>query len=1154
MPETAPANPKRKTLIKAALVFAVGVALTVLVSVFVQNLQEDRLYATNKAQAADYLHSLERELDRKSRFLSSVAAQVVISSREDRHDDIVKKLNQLRYLITNLSEERGINFMAFVPLTGTEDVVAAKDVITTRDADNDYVLSFLKRHQSLWKVKEVVPLKNETVVFGWDKKDNLDPRYLVMAHPFFQDFSAGSEVNDGRHYAMGYVVAWVDIAQVLRRSWDDRRMPGNLIDLQIGGNQDKKLYVSYQSGLVSVSESQEGQLVKDVGHVAPFNLLGNRAVLKYLATADKKGDLFTHFHWIVLAIGVFSSALWSLMAIRVGDFRTEDDSSHTIMDDVSKKLADETAQRRVIEDVLAMNRARWHFIVDNLPVVLFAVERTGMFTLAEGRGLSAFGLEPGKVEGNSIFEVFADFPELIGIMRESLSGEERQEMVRINRHWFDMRFSPVISADGSFDGMICVATDVTGEQNIRKRLDKVNLHLRGLMDNVPTGIAFIRGGAIQWNSRALEEIFGYDHDALKGRSPEILYDDVEVFHKLEEEARQDLLERNSFIRKVLFRRADKSRFIGEITGRLVDWSNTRAGTMWVVQDLTRYLEEEKERRLSKTVFDNVVEGVMVTDAASRIVQINKAFTSITGYLEKDVMGEKPSIFKSDQHDETFFKNMWEDLNKKGEWEGEMWNRRKNGQTYLSWMNISALKDDHGNVEEYVSVFNDITSHHETQEQLNYQSNYDLLTGLPNRHLLADRFSQAAAQAKREQKSFSLIYMDLDNFKYLNESLGLEAGDFIIKAIAKRLDKALRSVDTVARISGDEFIILLIGAGDEEAASHVVGNLAVAISEPLQVKGHDDDLLMSASCGLAMYPRDGDTLAELTPKAEAAMHRAKEVERGLFMFFTEDMNTQAQERLQLETKLRKALDNDEFELYYQPKVDLETGEVFGAEALIRWINPELGLVGPDKFIPIAEETGLIVPIGEWVFKTACAQLKQWQDEALSLKNVAVNLSGRQFTKPDLAHDLISIINETGIDPKSLEVEITESFIASSETGVVDALNLLSNTGVQLSVDDFGTGYSSLNYLHRFPLDIMKIDRSFIMHIGEASEEATTLNLAKAVIAIAKSMNLKIVGEGVETEAQLNFLRENGCDLMQGYYFSKPLPVHEFQNLLKSGRKL
>ncbi|NVK17678.1 MAG: EAL domain-containing protein [Methylocystaceae bacterium] len=1154
MQKNASLSLRNKTWIKAALVFAIGVALTIVVSVFVHNLQEDRIYATNKALTAEYLHALERELGRKSRYLSSVASQVVISTTEDRHQDIVRKLDQLSYLTTNVSDERGIDFMGFIPLTGGFQASSGKDLITADPSNKKYVLDFLKSQKSLWKVKEIVPLKNETVILGWDKKGSTNARFLVMAHPFFQDFAVGSDMEGGRHYPMGYVVVWVDVGQILKRSWDEKRMPDNLLDLQIGVDTGDKLYVSYQSGLVEVSDQPDKKLIQTPGHSIQFNMLGNLAILEFLSLKTRQGDLFSYFHWGVLVIGVFSTALWSLMAIRVEKYQTSDDSTHTIMDDVSQKLADETAQRRVVEDVLAMNRARWHFIVDNLPVALFAVERSGMFTLGEGRGLSALGLEPGKVEGNSIYEVFKDNPELIGIMRESLSGEERQEMIQINRHWFDIRFSPVVTADGSFDGMICVATDVTGEQNIRARLDKVNLHLRGLMDNVPTGIAFIRGGIIQWNSRALEEIFGYDHDALKGRSPEILYDDVDVFKKLEVEARKDLQERNSFIRKVLFRRPDKSRFMAEITGRLVDWSNTRAGTLWVIQDLTRYLEDEKERRLSKTVFDNVVEGVMVMDSSKDIIQINKAFSSITGYRESDVLGQKPALLKSDKHDESFFENMWDVLDQKGEWEGEMWNRRKNGQTYLSWMNISVLRDEQGNVEEYVSVFNDITSHRETQEQLNYQSNYDLLTGLPNRHLLADRFTQVAAQAKREQKSFSLIYMDLDNFKYLNESLGLEVGDFIIKTIAQRLDKTLRSVDTVARISGDEFIILLVGAGGEEAASRVVGNLAMAISQPIEVQSHEDDILMSASCGIALYPKDGTSLAELTPKAEAAMHRAKEIERGLFMFFTEDMNTRAQERLQLETKLRKALDNDEFELYYQPKVHLETGEVFGAEALIRWNNPELGMVGPDRFIPIAEETGLIVPIGEWVFKTACQQLKKWQDGDHQFINVAVNLSGRQFTKPDLAHDLISIINDSEIDPSSLEVEITESFIASSETGVVDALNLLSNIGVQLSVDDFGTGYSSLNYLHRFPLDIMKIDRSFIMHIGEESQEATTLNLAKAVIAIAKSMNLKIVGEGVETEAQLTFLRENGCDLMQGYYFSKPLPVGEFENLLKSKRTL
>lgn len=1150
--DSSPPQATRTPRFRVLLIFVIGVSVSALIALFVKGLQEDRVSATYQALSSEYLHGFEREVDRKSRFLNSIAGQVVLSSEQVVSTNIFSKINGLRYLTTGLPEESGIAMMLLVPFMG--DIATSVEGLRATPFEKMHLKAFLDSHQGIWEAKGSVPLQNETVILGLDKLDGIDKRYLVLAHPFFKNLDVNSEGQGQRQYAVGYLLAWVDIAQILRKSWNQKRAPERLVDLEFANEAGDGIFVSYQSGLLTISNTAQNREPQKAGHRVPFKLLGKSGYFNLTTLKTARAELISHFHWIVFLIGTLSSLLWCVIAMRIRLFKSRARPQVVTDVDVTRKLANETQQRRVAEDVLAINRARWHFVVDNLPVSLFAVERSGMFTLGEGRGLTALGLEPGKVEGNSIFEVFADQPHLIDIMRESLSGEEKHELVQIDHHWFDMRFSPVVLHDGSFDGMICVATDVTGEQNVRERLDKVNLHLRGLMDNVPTSIAFIRGGIIQWCSRRLEETFGMESDALKGRSPEILYDNVEDFKTLEDEAREQLLVQDTYIKRIRFKRPDKTRFLGEVRGRLVDRNNIKAGTMWVLQDLTRFLKEEKERRLSKTVFDNVVEGVLVMDGERNIIQVNQAFESITGFRKEEVIAQQPNILRSNRHDEAFFDQMWTEAVVKGEWEGEIWNKRKNGQSYLTWTNISALKDEAGQVEEYVLVFNDITSHHETQEQLIYQSNYDLLTGLPNRHLLNDRFRQAAAMAKRDNKPFCLLYLDLDNFKYLNESLGLEAGDHVIKTVAQRLDKSLRSVDTIARISGDEFIVLLIGAGDEEAASRAVANLSMVVSQPIQMDRQAEDILMSASCGIAIYPRDGETLEELTPKAEAAMHHAKEMERGLFMFFTKDMNIRAQERLLLETKLRKALDRNEFELYYQPKVDLTSGKIYGAEALIRWINPELGLIGPDKFIPIAEETGVIVPIGDWVFKTACAQLKQWQQAGLAIDNVAVNLSGRQFAKPDLVHELISTIYEHDLRPECLEIEITESFIASSESGAVDALSLLSNTGIKLSIDDFGTGYSSLNYLHRFPLDIMKIDRSFLMRIGEEEEDRKTGNLARAVIAIAKSMDLKIVGEGVETEKQLAFLRENGCDYLQGYYFSKPVPADEFEKLLRSGRTL
>ncbi|NVJ92073.1 MAG: EAL domain-containing protein [Methylocystaceae bacterium] len=1144
-------KPQKNTYGYAFLVLVVGVLISAAVSFFILNLQTDRHDANLRAQTNDYIYAFSQQLERKIRSLSPIVGQANFENENLNHQKIFERLESLTSVLKRTSFNEGYMHLAWVTAwAGENHSTLADNVIAQNEWARLHTGTFLEKMSPVWSLRRLRSVTNEVSVFGVDVVDEQGTVNLVVGHPFFQKIST----DKMEQFPIGYLMGWLDIAYLMRASWNDYRNPNLVVYLKLDPVQGDPIYLTYQSGLIEIVSEQDLPKTIDDKTAVSFRVLDKDMTLNIVSLDTDENVFLRNIYWVVFFAGLFSTLLWSLLVLKLKNQTISGETQNTSFEDVNQRLASESAHRRNIESILKTNDARWHHIVDNLPVALFSIDNTGMFTLGEGKGLQPLGLKAGTVEGNSVFEIFADYPDLINMMRETLEGEERSGVFQINRHWFDMRFSPVRTTDGIYDGVLCVAIDVSSEHNVRERLDKVNMHLRGLMANVPTGVAFVRGGTIQWCSRYLEELFGYSDGSLKGRSPEILYDTVEEYSQIEEAAREALRRKKTYESKVLFRRNDTTRFKGQISGRLVDQSTPKAGTMWVVQDLTHFIEEEKERRLSQTVFDNVVEGVMVTNTENEIVFVNKAFVSITGYQENEVIGNTPDILGSGRHSLEFFSNMHDEVTKSGEWEGEVWNRRKNGEIYLQWLNVSCLRNEDGSIYEYVSVFNDITTHRKTQEMLSYQSNYDQLTGLPNRHLLADRFSQAAAQANRENKAFSLVYMDLDNFKYLNESLGHTAGDHIIKIIAERIDNNLRSVDTVARIGGDEFIILLVGAGDEQDASRAVAHLSMSIADPITI-GDQENLLISASCGVALFPKDGESLSELSRKADAALYRAKETERGMFMFFTEDMDVRAQERMQLETRLRKAISLDELHLYYQPKVDIITGEVYGAEALIRWINPELGMIGPDKFIPIAEETGLIVPIGEWVFKEACRQIKDWLNRGVPIHNVAVNLSGRQFTKPDLAHDIITIIHESGIDPSMLEIEITESFIASSESGIVEALNILSGNGIKLSVDDFGTGYSSLNYLHRFPLDIMKIDRSFIMGIGEAGQsQDITENLAKAVIAIAKSMNLKIVGEGVETEAQLDFLRKNGCDLMQGYYFSKPLPADEFEALLLSGRTL
>ncbi|WP_135076994.1 EAL domain-containing protein [Terasakiella sp. SH-1] len=1135
----------------AALVF--GLSLTGLLSYYVLQLQFEQGQKRREVLSNEYVQAFAAELKKSSNLLVPIAGQFFVEAEQPEKEDIRAALQRVKPLLAGLTLQDGYRHLAWAPLWMEREEGLYDDIVTLNALDQQHTGDFIWDHQAKWQSSIAKPEIQDSVVFGLDVVEEQGTAYLVVGQPFFQKASMLHKSGSGTLQPEGYLLGWLDLSRIMRKSWDGFRAPNNLIYLKLEGKQGQDVYIAYQSGLVERTDGHNLHEAASFRQHVSFGTAGFHMELSLVALQDKDQGVLHDLHWIVLLVGVGTTLLWCVLLAFMGRHKHERDASRNSLESYNLQLEQEAKQRRMIEGVLRMNEARWHYVVDNLPIALFALDGQGVFTLGEGRGLAALGMDSETIEGQTAFDVFKGHPDILNCCRECLSGEERRAIFAINRHWIEMRFSPVLKAPDEYDGLICVAIDVTEEQYTQQNLDKANLHLRSLLDNMPVGVVFVRDGVIQWCSSQLEAMFGFGRGQLVGRSPEVFYSDPSSFQDALLYSRPKLQENQVVELSPLLRRQEGERFHGKLIGRVIDPKNYQAGSLWVVQDLTKTIAEEKQRRLSKTVFDNVMEGVMVSDAQNRIVFVNQAFQSITGYQEEEILGHNPSLLSSGKHDHEFYQAMWGCLETDGRWSGEIWNRRKNGESYLEWLTITAHKNGEGEIEEYVAVFSDITIHRENQEQLSYQANYDHLTGLPNRRLLSDRFQQAAAMADREEKPFALVYMDVDNFKFFNESLGHGTGDVILKEVARRLDHVVRSADTIARVSGDEFILLLLGAGDEAAASRAVTNLFHALKAPFKLSGLQQEVSLSASSGIALYPSDGKDLSELIRKADAALYHAKEHERGSFMFFTEEMNVRAQERVRLENRLRHALEEDQFSMHYQPKVNAKTGEIIGAEALIRWEDPEHGLIGPDKFIPLAEETGLILPIGEWVFRTVCSQIRKWKETGVPVVNVAVNLSGRQFSKPDLAQELLSIMAEEGVEPHMLEIEITESFIASSHAAMTQSLNALSDKGVKLSIDDFGTGYSSLNYLHHFPLDIMKIDRSFINNIEDGKGE-TSEKLAKAVIAIAKSMDLEIVGEGVENNQQLEFLRQNGCDYIQGFYFSKPLAAAEFEKLLLRGTAL
>ena len=587
----------------------------------------------------------------------------------------------------------------------------------------------------------------------------------------------------------------------------------------------------------------------------------------------------------------------------------------------------------------------------------------------------------------------------------------------------------------------------------------------------------------------------------------------------------------------------------EIRVKLVKKEAEEATGMLVsVRDLTQQRQLEEKLRLSASVFENTSEGVVISDTQGTIVEVNSAFTEILGYEHDEVIGQNPRMWKSDRHDESFYRDFWNSLMTVGRWRGEIWNRRKDGSVFPEWLSISQVVDSEGKLTHFIGVFTDISNLKESQEQLDHLAHHDALTDLPNRLLYMERLTQAIKHAERQKKQLAVVFIDLDRFKNINDSLGHPAGDQLLCEVAGRLQDTVRQDDTVARISGDEFVLLLEDIGGSNNAAHAAQKVMRIFDSSFQVAGRE--VQTSASLGISLYPQDGDDAATLLRNADAAMYRAKDEGRNNYEFYTEELTRNAFERVLLENSLRQALDQEQFLLYYQPQVDMFSGEIIGAEVLIRWQHPDQGMVSPAKFIPIAEECGLILAIGEWVLRAACEQGKRWLDQGIHFGQLAVNVSGVQIKDSGLVDRVTKIIEETELPASCLELEITEGFIMQQTQFAIAQLEALRDLGLTLAIDDFGTGYSSLSYLKRLPIQKLKIDQSFIRDIPD---DLNDMAISNAVIALGDSLSLEVIAEGVETKEQADFLKKAGCSQAQGFLYSRPVPAEEFVELLKEKRK-
>ncbi|WP_137171941.1 EAL domain-containing protein [Massilia sp. HP4] len=684
------------------------------------------------------------------------------------------------------------------------------------------------------------------------------------------------------------------------------------------------------------------------------------------------------------------------------------------------------------------------------------------------------------------------------------------------------------------DGII---SDISERRHDEMRIEALLAEQGAILDNVMFGVLFVRQRRIISSNRRCEELFGYAEGEMVGQSTEILYPTHAEYERIGIE-QYPLLERSMDLgEERQLRHSDGSLFWCLMSGCALDPNRANEGSIWVFADITERKLAEEKLRLSANVLEHIADGVMVLDVHGRIVATNPAFSRITGYAGQEALGRESSLTRGTRNDQAFYDELWRQLDASGFWRGEIWDTRKDGEAYLEALTVSAVRDDDGATTHYVCVFSDITRERESQDQLDHLAHHDALTALPNRLLYHDRLRHAMARAERDGEQLAVLFIDLDRFKNVNDTLGHHVGDELLKQAAQALSRCLREGDTLARLGGDEFIVLLEDVDGLPGATRVAEKLMAMFEQPFEVSGHE--LFVTGSVGISLYPQDGRDMHMLIRNADVAMYQAKARGRNGFRFYAPSMSGDGAVRLRMEALLRRAIEKSEIYLAFQPQVEIDSGRLVGVEALLRWNSPELGQVAPSSFIPLAEDTGFIGQLGQWVLQHACRQMVAWEAQGLSVPKIAVNLSVRQFERGGMAATVAAVLEDAGLAPARLQLEVTESAIMNT-SDALQYVNDLHAIGVALAIDDFGTGYSSLAYLKQLPVQTLKIDRSFIKDIPQDPDDEA---IAIAIIQLGKSMDLSVIAEGVEREDQAAFLLRHGCNLAQGYLYGKPLPAEE-----------
>jgi diguanylate cyclase (GGDEF)-like protein/PAS domain S-box-containing protein len=816
----------------------------------------------------------------------------------------------------------------------------------------------------------------------------------------------------------------------------------------------------------------------------------------------------------------------------------------------------DVTDRKQAEMALRESEDRYRTLTEQLPDYVWQKDREGRYVSCNRHYANDLSRTPETIIGHRDEDFYP--PDLaakyraddLQVLSSGLPLEVEERWTDgVQERWLHTTKVPLADGQGRAVGTIGIGRDITQRKEAEEALRASEERWRTIVQNEPECVKLLdrEGRLLEMNPAGLsmiqatfEQVAGMPMAGLVAEEDRPAFDEMvaavfrgETRHLIYDmiglEGRRLTLETTSV---PLWETTGAPPAVGSLLG--------------VTRDVTERKRDEERLKRAAAVFSSSREGFVITNDKGEVEEINEAFTAITGYERPEAIGQNMRFLRSGRHDHAFYQEMWQELVRTGQWQGEIWNRRKDGTIFPEWLSISVVRGERSRVAGYVGVFNDISTLKATEERLEHLARHDPLTDLPNRLLLMSYLSQAVSRSRRSGRSGAVLFLDLDRFKNVNDSLGHAVGDEILQSTARLLRKRLREGDLVARLGGDEFIVLLEDIDGPQAAAAVAIDLIDGFRQPFLL-GSGREVYVGLSVGISVFPADGDRTEVLIQNADAALYAAKERGRSTFRFYSEALTVAANERLALESELRRGLALDQFLLHYQPVIRLADGRIEGVEALLRWQSPERGLVMPSSFIGVTEDTGLIVPLGEEVLRRACRQMRSWLDAGLPFGTMAVNVSPRQLLQQDLELRVEAILAETGLEAGYLELEITESAIMEQGAEAEARLAALKSIGVRLAIDDFGTGYSSLSHLRRFPIDTFKIDRSFI---GNMPDDRTQREIVLTIISLARQLGLHVVAEGVETERQVAFLREIACDSAQGHFFSPPVPADRIAEIVRN----